>query len=101
MDPIILSDLQQARNLFGGGDPGHLSITPDRLNEYYLYNGGDSEFSSQLGLALRTKMRKRVRQVLAQQRIRGIVNRPYVWRPPREERKFRRVHLKVLGFRDD
>ena len=92
--PLILSELDQARMIFSGSRSCHekLTVKFSRLMEYFVYNGGNPMVAKELDI-LHRKKPKRALTILCDHTLTGLVNIPYRYYPPREDKQRRGPHL--------
>lgn len=93
----VLSELEEARAIFGGEEVSEYQINFQRLMEYYLYNGGNPALASHLDLIAHDGRTREGLIILRSQTLTGIINMPYEhWK----KRGKRGVYIRVLGFVD-
>lgn len=92
-----LTELEEARAIFGGHEIGEYRMKFPRLMDYYLYNGGNPMLASHLDLMVHENNSSEGLKLLRSQTLTGIINIPYQhWKG----RGKRGVYIRVLGFVD-
>lgn len=92
----MLTELQEAQEIFTTDTRRNYSITTERLLEYYIHNGGDQQVASLLNIkmSINTFMKKVVRDVLFSFTLPSVNTIGYYGPRRRKERQ----KVKFLGF---
>lgn len=95
--PLILSEIDEVRSLWASEPVSNPQVSFHRLLEYFVYNEGCAEFAGQIDLLHRRNPR-RAKQILDNQSFSKLVNRPWRYYAPREDRRVRGPHLGRVVF---
>ena len=94
----MMTELEQAQEIFSSGPQHrHYSITPERLLEYYIHNGGNQQVASLLHtkMSQNARMRKVAKDALTCLRLESISRIGYY----KEKKEFEnRRKVKLIGF---
>jgi len=97
---MILSDHKQANMIFTGKwEGGKPKIDPERLLEYFAYNGGDPELVEYFDLLINSRVSKHKRKLgldlIMQQRLTDVKKPWRYYSKARSKEEEKRVHTKI------
>lgn len=99
--PLILTESKEIERIFAGDPPAKIRSDPQRVLEYYFFNGGNTELSSHLDMMLRNGQYKAAQRIIKSLSLDQVVQTPYRWKEKRTQfKKRKQVHIRVLGFKE-